>query len=68
MKYCIGSMASATIKINVCNLLTKQTVGMEVPVEETLNEIQDRWVTVLTNIRYCTIFIVKQVLLDTINI
>jgi len=45
VKYCIGKLASGTIKINVCNLLTKQTVGMMVPVEETLKEIQDRYET-----------------------
>merc|ERR1719335_1015237 len=42
-KYTVGSLAAATIKIRVLNLLTKQTCDLEVPVEETINEIQARY-------------------------
>jgi hypothetical protein len=42
-KYSIGRLASATIKIRVVNLLTKQTCNLEVPVEERISEIQVRY-------------------------
>jgi hypothetical protein len=42
-KYTVGKLASATIKIRALNLLTKQSCDLEVPVEETINEIQVRY-------------------------
>merc|ERR1712194_60013 len=41
--YIIGKLSERTMQIYICNLLSKQTVLMEVPVEETLNEIQERY-------------------------
>ncbi len=41
-KYCIGSLSKKTIKLDICNLLTKQVLRMEVPSEETMEEIQER--------------------------
>jgi len=42
-KYCIGKLSEKTIKINMVNLLSKQKVLMEVPCEETMEEIEDRY-------------------------
>lgn len=42
-KYCIGKLSQTTMKIYISNLLSKQRVLMEVPCEETMEEIQDRY-------------------------
>lgn len=42
-KYNIGSLTTCTRKIKLMNILTKQTTVLEVPSEETLNEIQRRY-------------------------
>ncbi|CAD7964216.1 unnamed protein product [Amoebophrya sp. A25] len=45
-KYCIGTLTAKTRKIYVMNLLSKQSVLMEVPSEETLGEIEERYLEV----------------------
>lgn len=45
-QYCIGKLSASTVKIYICNLLSKQKVLMEVPCEETLEEIQDRYLDI----------------------
>jgi len=42
-KYCIGSATKRTRKVTIVNLLTKQKQTLEVPIEETVAEIQDRY-------------------------
>lgn len=42
-RYYIGSFTKRTRKITICNLLTKQKNTIEVPVEETIDEIQERY-------------------------
>jgi len=42
-RYCIGALAKRTRKVTILNLLTKQKNTLEVPVEETLNEIKERY-------------------------
>ena len=41
--YGIGRLAEKTITLKVCNTLSKQTVTMTVPVEETVAEIEERY-------------------------
>ncbi|KAF4678101.1 Cytochrome b5 domain-containing protein 1 [Perkinsus chesapeaki] len=43
-QYHIGGFASATRKVGVVNVLTNQTCILEVPVEETISEISDRYI------------------------
>jgi len=45
-KYCIGTLTQKTFKFYVMNLLSRQKVLMCVPSEETLAEIQDRYLEV----------------------
>lgn len=42
-RYYIGSFTRRTRKITIVNLLTKQKTTMEVPVEETIDEIRERY-------------------------
>merc|ERR1712039_502445 len=42
-KYYIGKAASRTRKITMVNVLTKQKNTLEIPVEETVEEIQERY-------------------------
>jgi hypothetical protein len=42
-QYTMGKLANNTVKIRVQNLLTKQTTDLEVPAEETITEIQERY-------------------------
>lgn len=42
-KYCIGLASAGTRKITVLNLLTKQKTTLEVPTEETVADIQARY-------------------------
>jgi len=42
-RYYIGLGTKRTRKVTICNLLTKQRNTLEVPVEETVEEIQDRY-------------------------
>merc|ERR1711924_297261 len=43
MGYFIGSFTQRTRKVTIVNLLTKQKNTLEVPVEETIEEIQERY-------------------------
>jgi len=42
-RYYIGSFTKRTRKVTICNLLTKQKNTIEVPVEESIEEIRDRY-------------------------
>mmetsp|Transcript_86251 Transcript_86251/g.239162 ORF Transcript_86251/g.239162 Transcript_86251/m.239162 type:complete len:249 (-) Transcript_86251:264-1010(-) len=42
-RYFIGQASRRTRKISIVNLMTKQKNTLEVPVEETINEIQERY-------------------------
>ena len=42
-KYCIGKLSRATRLIRLKNVLTSQVTEMEVPSEETINEILQRY-------------------------
>jgi len=42
-RYYIGSFTQRTRKVTILNLLTKQKNTLEVPIEETIDEIQDRY-------------------------
>jgi len=42
-QYHIGSLAKKTRKVNVVNLLTKQQQILEIPTDETVGEIQERY-------------------------
>ncbi len=44
-KYCIGLLTQKTFKFYVMNLLSRQKVLMCVPSEETLEEIQERYLS-----------------------
>mmetsp|Transcript_60741 Transcript_60741/g.130485 ORF Transcript_60741/g.130485 Transcript_60741/m.130485 type:complete len:248 (+) Transcript_60741:81-824(+) len=43
-KYFIGSRTQRTRKVTIVNLLTKQKNTMEVPIEETVDEVKDRYI------------------------
>eukprot|EP00747_Dinoflagellata_sp_TGD_P162287 gnl/TRDRNA2_/TRDRNA2_179721_c0_seq1.p1 gnl/TRDRNA2_/TRDRNA2_179721_c0~~gnl/TRDRNA2_/TRDRNA2_179721_c0_seq1.p1 ORF type:complete len:283 (+),score=54.55 gnl/TRDRNA2_/TRDRNA2_179721_c0_seq1:115-849(+) len=42
-RYYIGSLSDHTRKVTILNLLTKQKTTLEVPIEETIEEIQTRY-------------------------
>jgi len=42
-RYYIGSFTQRTRKVTICNLLTKQKTSIEIPTEETVDEIRDRY-------------------------
>jgi len=44
-RYYIGAFTKRTRKVTIVNLLTKQKGTLEVPVEETIREIQERYLT-----------------------
>lgn len=56
-KYYVGLLASSVRKLRIVNLLTKQQVEIEVPAEETLEEIQDRY---LEHNRHCKSYFWKR--------
>mmetsp|Transcript_3223 Transcript_3223/g.4958 ORF Transcript_3223/g.4958 Transcript_3223/m.4958 type:complete len:226 (+) Transcript_3223:53-730(+) len=42
-KYCIGDLTSKVRRIDVMNLLTRQVQALSVPAEETIDEVQQRY-------------------------
>merc|ERR1711959_533914 len=44
-QYSVGTLSSKTRSIQIVNLLTRQTDTLEVPREETIAEIQERYLT-----------------------